>query len=182
MAHKQVGPWKCLSSREIYRNQWLRLREDQVIHPGGKPGVYGVIEFPPAVGIVVVDRDEHVHLVGQHRYAVDVYSWEVPAGAAHNGEEPLAAAQRELREETGFIAGQWEPLGYSYPLNGAANCVYHMFLAQHLEPCERQPDETEFLESKCIPLATALQQALSGEITDAFTVVAVLRAWHRLKG
>ena len=178
---RQIGPWRVLDSREIYCNKWLRVREDQVVGPDGQKGTYSVIEFPPAVGIVALSGDEQICLVGQHPYAVDTYSWEIPAGGAEPGEELLDAAKRELREEAGLAARSWDSLGWTHPINGVSDAIYHIYLARDLEQREREPDHTEDLSIKHIPLKDALRKCQNGEISDVYTVVAVFRAWNYLR-
>ena len=106
MKDKYANPWQTLSTRIVYENAWIRVREDQVIQPDGNPSIYGVIEFHGCVGVLPIDAEANVHLVGQFRYPLQQYSWEIPEGGCHPGEAPLEAAQRELCEELGLAAGQ----------------------------------------------------------------------------
>ena len=176
-----ANPWQTMSSREIYRNQWMRLREDQVITPGGKKGIYGVVETSPAIGIVPLDDALHTYLVGQYRYALKKYSWEIPEGGAEPGETLLAAAKRELREETGLIAGRWTKLGTLYTSNSITNEVGHLFLAEKLKNGTAAPEHTEALKIKKVPFLEAYRQVLDFRIKDALAVIGIRRVHDHLK-
>ena len=182
MTANRRGPWRVLASREIYQNAWIRVREDRVVRPNGSTGIYGVVECPPALGIVAVTDDGRVYLVGQHRYTVDEYSWEIPTGSGTASEAPLAGAQRELQEETGLRAGRWTPLGRVQVSNSVTDQIGYLFLAEDLIEGEAIPDETEQLAVKTVALADAVQQAHRGEISQAFSVVGLCRAWCHLRG
>ncbi|MDD2941371.1 MAG: NUDIX hydrolase [bacterium] len=170
-----MNPWKTLSSREVYRNPWIRLREDQVIRPDGQPGIYGVIEAKKASGVLVVDNDGLIVLVGQYRYTMECYSWELIAGGTEPDETPLVAAQRELREEAGLIAHDWRPLGHELHLS---NCFSseraYLFLARDLTATESSPEGTEVLQIRRVSFAEAQAMVLSGAIQDAMTVIGLL--------
>jgi 8-oxo-dGDP phosphatase len=177
---RRVGPWVVTGSREIHRTPWLRIREDDILWPDLKAAGWTVIEFRPAVGVVAITDDQQVHLVGQHRYAVDRFEWEIPEGLADDGEDLLAAAQRELREETGVMANRWTSLGAMHPHNSSCDCVYHLFFAQELHPGQAQPEETEILSHKLMPFSQAMEMVQDGRIMDVFTIVGIFRAWHYL--
>src|SRR5437868_652855 len=114
----EVSPWKCLSSRTVYTNDWIKVREDQVIRPDGKPGIYGVVETRIATGVLALTPDLQVYLVGQYRYPMDEYSWEIIEGGSDDGDDgALLTAQRELQEEAGLVAEHWEPLGHELHLS-----------------------------------------------------------------
>lgn len=172
-----TNPWRKLSTRLIYENPWIRVREDQVVAPSGLHGIYGVVEARPAVGVVALSDQGEVYLVGQYRYPTDCYSWEIPEGAAEHGETPLQAAMRELREETGLIATTWKPLGGEVHLS---NCYTaeraYIFLAQGLTQGESAPDPTEQIVRKGVALKDALTMALSGTITDGMSLIGIHRA------
>lgn len=172
----ETNPWRTITSRLIYENPWIRLREDQVITPAGGSGIYSVVETRDAVGVVALTRAQEIYLVGQYRYPTKVYSWEIPEGGAEVGEEPLRAAQRELREETGVTASRWEPLGGEVH---TSNCFTaergFLFLAQDLSQGESAPDETEQLMMQTVPLVKALEMVDAGEISDGLSVIALLR-------
>jgi 8-oxo-dGTP pyrophosphatase MutT (NUDIX family) len=178
---QQRGPWRVVGSREVYRNAWLRLRHDTVLRPDGSPGIYGVVELEPAVGIVAVDDRERVWLVGQYRYPTQRYSWEIISGFAQPGEEPLAAARRELREEAGLTAQQWDYLGDFDVSNSVTDQVGFVFLARGLSPCPADPELTEELSLRQLPLEEALREAAQGSIVQAVSVAALFRAWHHLR-
>ena len=171
------NPWKQLSTRLVYENPWIRVREDQVISPTGSSGIYGVVECRIATGIVALTEDQQVYMVGQYRYPTDTYSWEIPEGGGNEGETPLAAAQRELREEAGLVATDWQPLGGEIHLS---NCFTsergYLFLARGLSQGACQPDETEALQVKTVPFRDCLRMVESGEIVDSLTIIAILRA------
>jgi len=174
----EANPWQTLSSREIYKNPWVRVREDSVTRPDGEPGIYSVVEMRAATGVVALDSEGNVVLVGQYRYPTERYSWETIQGGAEPGEAPLAAIQRELREEGGLAAGRWEQLGAEVQLS---NCVSdelgYLYLARDLDVVgPPEPDGTEVLALKRIPFADALAQALSGEISDGMSVMGLCRA------
>lgn len=167
------GPWKVRSSRRVYENPWISVREDQVVRPDGEPGIYGVVHYKnAAVGVLPVE-DGHVYLVGQYRYPLDQYSWEIPEGGCPEGEEPLQAARRELKEETGLSARHWERLGEAYLSNSVADEFAVWFLATGLVPGKQQPEGTEVVEVRRVPLQEALDMALDGRITDALSIVAI---------
>ncbi len=167
------NPWVTISSRQVYDNPWITVREDRVIRPDGEPGIYGVVHYKNiAVGVLAIEED-HVYLVGQYRYPLERYSWEIPEGGCPKGEEPLRAAQRELREETGLEATRWRMLGEAYLSNSVADEYAVWFLATGLVPGERRPEGTERIDVRRVPLRRALDMALNGEITDALSLLAI---------
>lgn len=175
---KNIGPWQVLGSHAIYSNPWIQVREDQVRHPDGQPGIYGVVSFRNlAVGVVPLDRDGHVTLVGQHRYPLDYYSWEIPEGGCRIGmEKTEEAAIRELREETGMRASRLDYLGCFTLSNSVSDEIAHLYLARDLSPDPLDPDSTEILSLQKIPFAEACRQAEEGELNESLTTIALLRA------
>lgn len=173
---REENPWKTVSTRSVYENPWIRVREDQVIRPDGKNGIYGVVETKIATGVVALTPQNEVYLVGQYRYPLNRYSWEIIEGGAEYGEDPKAAIRRELLEEAGLKAERWEELG---PPVHLSNCftseVAMLYLARELEEGESQPDGTEVLTVRKVPLSECLERIDSGEITDAMSVIALMR-------
>jgi 8-oxo-dGTP pyrophosphatase MutT (NUDIX family) len=177
---KEGNPWKTQSSRLVYENPWIRLREDQVITPAGTPGIYGVIEARAATGVVAVDDAGMIQLVGQYRYPTREYSWEIVEGGADPGEAPEFAVKRELREEAGLEARHWEPLGGPVHLSNCFSAeVAYLFIARGLQEVARNPDDTEQLQLRRVTFAEALHMVDQGEIKDALTIIALLRAARR---
>lgn len=177
------NPWQTLGSRLVYDNPWIRVREDAVVRPDGEPGTYGVVGFKNrAVGVVPLFEDGTTLLVGQFRYTLGRYSWEIPEGGAPLGEALEDAALRELAEETGCTAAALVPLGPLTLSNSVTDEVGAVFLATGLTLGEARPEPTEKLEVRRLPLAEAVAMAVSGEIDDALAVVGLLRAWAHLRG
>lgn len=170
------GPWTRHSRRIAYENPWITVWHDEVTRPDGMPGIYGVVHFETlAVGILALDDADRVLLVGQHRYALDEYSWEIPEGGVPAGESPLEGARRELREETGTEASTWRELARSHLSNSVSDELAVLFLATGLTPGVATPDGTEALEIRWRPFDEVLARTLDGRITDALTVLAVQR-------
>lgn len=173
---EQRNPWRTLSSREVYENNWIRVREDSVIRPDGEPGIYGVVHFRNrAVGVLAVDEDDFIYLVGQYRYTLDRYSWEIPEGGCPVGEEPLSAAKRELEEETGLSASHWERLGEAHLSNSVTDELAIWYVARGLTQGEHSPEGTEELKVLRVPFSRALEMVLTGEITDALSRLAIMQ-------
>ncbi|HAO99172.1 MAG TPA: DNA mismatch repair protein MutT [Fibrobacteres bacterium] len=179
----RIGPWGRHATRSVYRNPWIHLREDAVIRPDGNPGVYGVVEFSHiAVGVVAVDDSNQIVLVGQHRYPLNYYSWEIPEGGCHKeSDSPEQAAARELREETGLEAKRWDYLGCLALSNSVSDEVAHLFLARDLSHGPAAPEPTEILQVKWISLKEACRQVLEGKITESISIAGLLRARHFLE-
>lgn len=176
------NPWKTLGSREIYRNPWIRLREDQVIRADDKSGIYGVVEFQSfALGIVPVTDNGETILVGQWRYPLGLYSWEIPEGGGSLSLPPLMSAQRELAEETGIIAAAWTNLGPFHLSNSVTNEEGRVYLAQDLSFGEAEPEGDEVLVIKRVPLREAFAMAMDGRITDGVSIIGLSRAMHYLR-
>lgn len=168
--------WKKLSTRTVYENDWMRVLEDHVINPGGGQNQYGYVHFKNrAIAIVPLDDAGNTWLVGQERYTLDEYSWELPMGGAPHDEEPLHAAKRELREETGLSASRWSEVMRLHTSNSITDELAIVYVAEGLAEGETEFEETEDLQIRKIPLADAVQLVHNGEITDAISVAAILR-------
>jgi 8-oxo-dGTP pyrophosphatase MutT (NUDIX family) len=170
------NPWRTLSSRIPYENAWIRIREDQVIRPDGQPGIYGVVEIRPSVGVVAIDDQDCVVLAGQWRYTVNRWSWELPRGGSAPGEtDMLEVARRELREETGIEAETWEPLGAVDLNNGVTTDVEHLFLATNLRFVGDAQGGDEAIVTRRVAFPEALAMVMSSEITEVCTAAAILK-------
>lgn len=174
------NPWKTRSSRLVYENPWIRVREDQVTRPDGLPGIYGVVEFKNrAVGVLPVEDDGSVWLVGQHRYPLNTYSWEIPEGGSPDTESPEETARRELLEETGLTAGQLELIGTSHLSNSVCDEIAYIFRATELTHGVSSPEGSEQLQVRRLPWEEAFAMLRRGEITDSMSVIAMLYEANR---
>ena len=170
------NPWTRLSAKVVYENPWIRVEDHAVLDPNGRTGQYGKVCFKTrAIAILPLDDDGCTTLVGQYRYTLDEYSWELPMGGADPHETPQAAGERELREETGLIAAEWQPLMRIHTSNSVTDEVGYVFLARGLRQGATAPESTEQLRIARMPLAEAHARVLSGAITDALSVAAILR-------
>ncbi|HEX8424330.1 MAG TPA: NUDIX hydrolase [Pyrinomonadaceae bacterium] len=175
MADETKNPWTVVSTKDVYENNWISVREDAVVQPDGERGIYGVVHFKNiAIGVLAVE-DDFVYLVGQYRYPLEQYSWEIPEGGCGEGEDPLDAAQRELEEETGLRAMHWRKLGESHLSNSVSDEHAIWFVATDLIQGEHRPEGTEQLVVRRVPFAEALRMAMSGEISDAISQLALMQ-------
>lgn len=170
------SPWQTLSVEVKYDNPWIRVEEHQVINPAGNSGIYGTVSFKNrAVAIVPIFDNGDTLLVGQFRYPLQEYHWELPMGGAPGGESVLLCAQRELKEETGFSAGNWQQIMTMHLSNSITQEQGFVFVATELMAGEMELEETEDITVKRLPFEEVFQQVMSGEITDAMTVAAVMK-------
>ena len=170
-----VNPWSTLTSREVYDNPWIGVVEHQVLNPSGNRGIYGTVHFKNiAVGVLVLDREGHTYLVGQYRYPLRSYSWEIPEGGGARDVDPVVSAQRELAEETGLTAHRWQRLVEMDLSNSATDEQAICFLAWDVEPGEPHPEDAELLVVKRVPFAEAVGMVERGEIRDAMSVASIL--------
>jgi 8-oxo-dGTP pyrophosphatase MutT (NUDIX family) len=180
MARKKLpttsNPWKAQSSKQIYENPWLSLHEDEVINPGGGLSHYGKVSFKNlAIGIIPLDEDNNTWLIGQYRYVPDYYSWEIPMGGGPLDIDPLESAKRELKEETGLIARDWQEIMQLHTSNSVTDERGLVYVARGLTQGETEFEETEALLIEKLPLTEAIERVLSGEITDAVSVAGLLK-------
>jgi ADP-ribose pyrophosphatase len=170
--------WKTRSSKEVYKNQWIRVREDMAELPNGRTTIYGVVEMAnEAVGVLPFVDDDHVMLVQQYRYVFDEADrWEIPTGGLKPHEEPEAGAQRELQEEIGHTAERLEWVSTLYTSKSVCHEIAHLYIGYGLSPAELPSDETEEFEHAVFPFDRVLEMVNRSEIRDAMTVIAVLHA------
>jgi 8-oxo-dGTP pyrophosphatase MutT (NUDIX family) len=172
----ESGPWVRRSRRTAYENPWLTIWHDEVDRPDGSPGIYGVVHFANvAAGVVALDDDDRIVLVGQHRYTLDAYSWEIPEGGVPDGEDPLEGSKRELREETGLEAAQWQELARVELSNSVTDEVAFLYLATGLTHGPSSPEPSEALEVRWVPFEDALSMTFDGRVADAMSVLAIQR-------
>jgi 8-oxo-dGTP pyrophosphatase MutT (NUDIX family) len=171
-----VGPWVRRSRETAYDNAWITVWHDEVTRPDGGPGIYGVIHFANlAAGVVVLDEDDRVLLVGQHRYTLDAWSWEIPEGGVPPAEAPLDGIRRELREETGVEAAEWIELARFHLSNSVSDEAGVLYLATNVTHGAANPEPTEELEIRWLPFDDALAMTLDGRITDAMSIIGLQR-------
>ncbi|NND91288.1 MAG: NUDIX hydrolase [Granulosicoccus sp.] len=176
MSSPVPAAWQTHAIDERYDNPWITVSHRRVTAPTGNPATYGLVHFKnTAIAVIPIDRDGHTWLVGQHRYTLDQYAWEIPEGGAPPGESPLGAARRELREETGITARRWTSLLKLYTSNSVTDELARAFVAQDLSFGDTQPDDTEVLALRRVPLDDAIALAMEGRITDGLSVAALLK-------
>lgn len=174
--NENKNPWQTQSSKTVYENNWLEVIHNEVLNPKGNAGVYGVVHFKNiAIGILPLDEDNNTWIVGQYRYPLKHYSWEMPEGGGKMGVDPLVSAKRELLEECGIIANNWEPLVTLHLSNSATDEYALIYVARELTFTQSEPEETEELHLKKVPFDTLYHMVMTGEVTDAMTVAAVLK-------
>jgi ADP-ribose pyrophosphatase len=179
--NENINPWQILDSEVKYENNWIQVVHQNVLNPSGGKGIYGTVNFKNiAVGVVPVDKENNTWLVGQYRFPINEYSWEIPEGGCPIGEEILDCAKRELKEETGLIAQKWTMVSKLHTSNSVCNEVAYIFLAEELTQSESQPEETEQLQVKKVSLKDALEMVLVDKITDSMSVAGILKV-ARLK-
>jgi 8-oxo-dGTP pyrophosphatase MutT (NUDIX family) len=170
------NPWKVIDEKLVYHNNWISLHHYNVINPNGGEGVYGKVHFKnKAIGIIPIDDEGNTWLVGQYRFPTNQYSWEIPEGGCPLNEEPLVAAKRELLEETGLVATQWNQLFTMYLSNSVCDELSIVFVAKQLTQLQAEPEETEQLQIKKLPLKEVFKMVENNIITDAISIAALTK-------
>ncbi len=174
-----LNSWQTLSSELVYESAWIAVHKHQTINPAGNPAVYSVVNFKNlAIGIVPLSEDGYTWLVGQWRYPLNAYSWEIPEGGGPLGEMPVETAVRELKEETGIVAKNFEEIMQLHLSNSATDEHAFVFLATDLIFEESEPEETEDLKVKKVHINEAFEMVMKGEITDGISVAAIFKVKH----
>lgn len=174
MMDEARNPWTIIAAHEIYTNPWITLTEYQVLNPAGNPGIYGKVHFKNlAIGIVPLNAKGELVLVGQYRFPLNAYSWEIPEGGGSLGIDPLDSAKRELLEETGLVAKNWEKMLEMHLSNSVTDELAIIYLATDLEQHQAEPEDTEELAHRSISLQEAWLEVKAGKITDSMTVAAI---------
>jgi 8-oxo-dGTP pyrophosphatase MutT (NUDIX family) len=171
------NPWKTLNNTKIYENPWIVLEEHAVLNPSGNPGIYGKVHFKNmALAIIPIDEEGNTWIIGQYRYPLDVYSWEIPMGGGPLELDQLESAKRELKEETGLKAEKWTEIMKIHTSNSVTDEVGYVYLAEGLTQGETEFEETEILQVKKLPFSEVLEMVMSGEITDSLSIAGLLKA------
>jgi 8-oxo-dGTP pyrophosphatase MutT (NUDIX family) len=172
--NEEENPWKILDQKEIYENPWIQVTEFEVINPSGGTGIYGKVHFKNfAVGVIPMDADWNTWLVGQYRFPLNQYSWEIPEGGGDLLLDPIVSAKRELLEETGLVAGEWTKILTMHLSNSVTDEMAVIYLARDLEQKTPAPEETEQLVVKKLPFDEVVNMLESGKITDSMSVAAI---------
>ena len=172
----QKNPWTIKNSKPIYQNAWIDVTEFEVLNPAGNPSIYGKVHFKNiAVGVVPITPDMHTYLVGQYRFTLDAYSWEIPEGGCPEGTDPLQTAIRELKEETGLVGAKYKELMRIHLSNSVSDELAIIYLATQLTQQDAEPEETEALQIKKVSLSDAFGMVADGTITDAMSVAALTK-------
>lgn len=177
------NPWQTLESQTIYSDPWIRVRVDDVLRPDKSPGKYSVVELKGGIGVVALNDKDQILLVGQFRYAVDKYSWEIPKGAFPDfnyKRDPIDTAKQELEEEAGIVGMEWSYLGHVHTLLGSTNDEVHLFKVRQLSNVNSHPEATEVLQLQWVNETQFWEMVDSGEITDATSIAGL--ALCRRKG
>ncbi len=173
----QENPWQKLKTSPIYENPWIKIEEDEVINPAGNPGIYGRVSFKnKAIAIIPVDEKGNTWLIGQYRYTLEEYTWEIPMGGGPLEDHILDSAKRELKEETGLTASKWENIMRIHTSNSVTDEEGFVFLATDLQAGDTEFEETEVLHVKKLPLKEAVEMVMREEITDAISIAGLLKA------
>jgi ADP-ribose pyrophosphatase len=177
MESTQHNPWKTLSTEKKYDNQWISLSESQVLNPAGNPGIYGVVHFKNrAMAILPLDDEYNTWIVGQFRYTLNSYEWEVVEGGCPLNEDILEGAKRELKEETGLEATSWEMIMESQLSNSVSDEIGYSYVAKGLTLSSSEPEETEQLQVRKLPFEELFQMAMRGEIKDGLSLATIFKA------
>jgi 8-oxo-dGTP pyrophosphatase MutT (NUDIX family) len=174
--NEQHNPWTVLNKKEVYDNPWINLTEFDVINPSGGKGIYGKVHFKNnAIGVIALDEELNTYLVGQYRFTLNKYSWEIPEGGGPLGIDLLESAKRELKEETGLVAGEWTKLLDLHLSNSVTDEYSCIFMARSLKQEEAMPEETEQLVVKKVPFDEVYEMVEKGIITDSIAVAGILK-------
>ena len=176
-ADNQPNPWVTKTSVQPFENSWFKVIRNEVVHPDGSDGFYTYVDFKRvAVAALPIDEDGNTWLVGQYRYAHNRYEWEIPEGGSDPGEDTKETARRELLEETGLIAGHLEPILEMQLSNSVTNEISVSYIATNLTETESNPDPSEKLQVRKLPLSEAIEMVMDGQIVDALSVATLLKA------
>ncbi len=173
----EQNPWKTNKINPIYENPWIKVEQHDVINPAGNEGIYGKVHFKNrAMGIIPIDKDMNTWLIGQFRYTLNEYAWEIPMGGGPMNEDKLESAKRELKEETGLIAEKWTEIMKIHTSNSVTDEVGFVYLAEDLTQGGTEFEETEVLKIKKLPFIEVLEMVMNGEITDGISIAGILKA------
>lgn len=175
-----MNPYDLLRTREVYRNPWIRVREDEVRRPDGHVAFFGIVDMKAGSSVLAVNAACEAYLIREYKYALGRETIEVVSGGVEPGEQPLAAARRELKEEAGLEAAEWIDMGRIDPFTTVISSSNHLFLAMDVREGEGRPDEGEMLRVERVPFPRVLDMVATGEITHGASVALILKAARRL--